>query len=189
MTEYHEIFIEHQLDQMPNFDYDPKKSMRHWRKIYGFAVPTDEIIQKIIQLAEGEPIVEIGAGTGYWASLLHAAGANIDAYDISPPRLNKNQYKFEREWMHVKRGGPRAIKDRHKTLFLCWPNYQSKMDLICYKRFQGDRVIYIGEGWEGCTGSDAGHEYLFKNFDYEIIEGLPRMWGLWDDLYFCRRKK
>ena len=30
-------------------------------------------------------MIEVGAGTGYWASLLQARGVNITAYDLQPP--------------------------------------------------------------------------------------------------------
>lgn len=45
---------------------------------FAWAVPTDEAILAIAELG---PIVEIGAGTGYWAWLLEQAGAEVLAFD------------------------------------------------------------------------------------------------------------
>jgi protein-L-isoaspartate O-methyltransferase len=41
-------------------------------------VPNEEAIRQIAVLS---PIVEVGAGLGYWASLIAKAGADIVAYD------------------------------------------------------------------------------------------------------------
>jgi hypothetical protein len=48
---------------------------------FAWAVPSDEAIRTIAGLGS---IVEIGAGTGYWASLLELAGADIAAFDKAP---------------------------------------------------------------------------------------------------------
>ena len=34
---------------------------------------------------EHSPLVEVGAGTGYWAALLRGRGARVFAYDRDPP--------------------------------------------------------------------------------------------------------
>jgi len=45
---------------------------------YAWAVPTRDAIQKI---AKYQPIVEMGAGTGFLAYLLEQIGVRVDAYD------------------------------------------------------------------------------------------------------------
>ena len=45
---------------------------------YAFAIPNTEAIERI---AQHGPVVEMFAGSGYWASFLKQAGADIIAYD------------------------------------------------------------------------------------------------------------
>jgi len=47
-----------------------------------YAIPSTEALEALAGL--GMPLVECGAGTGYWASLLRARGVEITAYDIAP---------------------------------------------------------------------------------------------------------
>jgi hypothetical protein len=49
----------------------------------GFAIPNNAALEKIKML--GGPIVQVGAGAGYWAALLRIRGVDIVAYDINPP--------------------------------------------------------------------------------------------------------
>lgn len=50
-------------------------------RMYAFAVPTSEAIAVLKRYS---PVVEVGAGTGYWASLLRKAGADVTALDCQP---------------------------------------------------------------------------------------------------------
>jgi len=53
-----------------------------------FAVPSDALAERIAALAPR--IVECGAGTGYWTSVLRLHGADIVAYDANPPSTRTN---------------------------------------------------------------------------------------------------
>ncbi len=45
---------------------------------YGFSVPTDEALQLIASVSP-QWVVEVGAGTGYWARLLNDVGVDVVA--------------------------------------------------------------------------------------------------------------
>jgi len=49
---------------------------------YAFSIPVIGILEII---ADYSPLVEVGAGTGYWAMCLTEVGAEIDAFDLQPP--------------------------------------------------------------------------------------------------------
>ena len=51
-------------------------------RMYAFAVPTAEAIAVLKRHC---PLVEVGAGTGYWASLVRQAGGDVTALDSQPP--------------------------------------------------------------------------------------------------------
>lgn len=57
--------------------------------LYSYAVPTRGAIAA---LAKYKPLVEMGAGLGFWASLLRNCGVDIVAYDKDPTSSNQNEY-------------------------------------------------------------------------------------------------
>lgn len=54
---------------------------------YAWAVPSLEILHEIKSRADGRGIIEIGAGSGYWAGLLNKIGVDIVAYDLQPYKI------------------------------------------------------------------------------------------------------
>lgn len=50
---------------------------RHW----GFSIPCQEAVAGLVGCG---PLVEVGAGSGYWSALLQQAGADIVATDPTP---------------------------------------------------------------------------------------------------------
>ena len=147
-------------------------------KKYSFAIPDEEAIEKISKYS---PIIEIGAGSGYWSFLLKEAGVDVEAYD-------DGSWGWDTTWTTVLEGGPDTPMG-NRNLFLCWPNYSTPFAYNCLKNFKGKYFIYIGEGSGGCTGDDDFHGYLDKNFklidDYE----LPQWFGIHDRLCIFKRKK
>lgn len=119
--------------------------------LYAWAIPSEEAIRAIVECG---PVVEIGAGSGYWASLIAQLGGNVIAFDQYEPKANKD-YPFEQGWFPVQKGGPeKAAEHSDRALFLCWPPYNSSFALECLKAYQGNTVIFVGEGSGGCTADD-----------------------------------
>lgn len=150
--------------------------------VYAWAVPDDEVLRAI---AEWSPIIEIGAGTGYWAALLQGYGADIIAFDESP---GHNHWCEHDPYTTVRVGGPPDVVDHpDRTLFLCWPP-MSVMAQQALEMFRGNRVIYIGE-WEGCTANEAFHTALERDFEQTKAVDLPQYDGLHDFASFWERKE
>ncbi len=153
---------------------------------YGFAVPNDEAIQKLVELS---PIIEMGAGIGYWASLVAEAGGQIEAFDKWLGVENSYSFKHREPWFPIQFGEPEMLKTHPaKTLFLCWPCYKKSFAHDCLKAFQGDTVVYIGEGMGGCTADDEFHQRLeeeWKEVGYVII---PRWERIHDVMTIHERK-
>ena len=168
---------------------------------FAWAVPTDEALECI---AKYSPIVEIGAGTGYWAHLLEQMGVEIHAYDKYPPdgtQIPDFDVKLEdypgKSWYHrgayphtnVRQGNQRKLKGYKPqwNLFLCWPTMSNvAVQSLIYHR--GEYVIYIGEGRWGCNANDAFFDRLDKF--YEQVEGvsIPQWDGIHDYLDVYRRR-
>ena len=63
-------------------------------------------------LAARAPLVEVGAGTGYWAAALRRRGVDVLAYDLNPPAADAaetNAYHGRLPpFTEVQRGGPKV---------------------------------------------------------------------------------
>lgn len=155
---------------------------------YALAVPSQEALDVI---ARHSPLIEIGAGGGYWAYLLKKQGAEILPFDIEPPHKCNNSYRGNQpmEWVLILQGGPEQLKKfKDRTLFLCWPPHGDNMALKCLKAYKGDVFLYIGEPEGGATANPAFHKLLEKKFHCEHVVGLPQWQGVWDRLSVWRRK-
>ncbi len=169
--------------------------------LMAYAVPSDEAIFLLASLKR--PVIECGAGTGYWASLLRAQGVTVAAYDIAPNRTaqelldaaarghgggiqraaSHNEYHAEMPaWTTVLRGGAESASGRDApfdgasaVLFLCYPPPKSPMALECLSHFKGDVVAYVGE-WQGDTATHAFERLLSSNFICLHRQPLPN-WG------------
>ena len=134
---------------------------------FAWAVPSFGAILKILEF--GRYIVEIGSGSGYWASLLAAAGASVTAVDIQQPPS---------EWFPdtICCDGLQYLRDHNgmpgSTLFLCWPALSIDAALDA---FRGDTVIWIGE-IDGCTDEVDSEEWK------EIEQFRIPTWPLINDL-------
>lgn len=112
---------------------------------YAYVFPDEPVLAMLAGLG---PLVELGAGTGYWAHRLRSAGVDIVAFDQAPPDGERvNRYHAPAEpWTRVEQGD-QAILPGHagRGLFLCWPPLFSSLgDCLAY--YRGDTVALIGDG-------------------------------------------
>lgn len=186
-------------------DYDKWTSSYRARetltKKYAWAIPTDEALDCLAKYA---PLVEIGAGTGYWAHLLRQRGVRITAYDQFPPDGHdwepegaNDEYRIRKNWYHrghethteVLSGTQHVLKRYNPdwNLFLCWPP-MTNMAIKALKLHKGKYLCYIGEGDYGCNANNAFFDYLGEN--YEQVEGvqIPQWEGLHDYLDIYKKK-
>ena len=153
-------------------------------KEYSYAIPDEKALEIISKYG---PVVEFGSGTGYWAKLLSDRGVDILAFDKSPPK--ENRYNFKRKFFDIKYSDIDAldnIKDR--SLMLSWPCYASSFAYDALKRFQGDCLIYIGESMGGCTGNDSFFELLEEEWELVEEHDIPQWFGIHDYLSVFKRK-
>lgn len=147
---------------------------------YAWAVPDPDTVA---YLATFSPIIELGAGTGLWASLLAQAGADIVAFDRNP---GGNDWIESTElFFPVTAGGDEQLAIHPKrTLFLCWPTmcWDVTATLAAYK---GDTLLYIGEH-DACTGwsNDLDDESKWQRI---VCRDIPQWDGINDWLMVFKR--
>jgi hypothetical protein len=153
----------------------------------GFVGPNQPALDSIAALS---PIIEVGAGTGYWAALLRHAGADVVAYDEQPPSLSSvgteigNRF-FNRQFTEVLRGdsiglfveqgsSPSAqrpsTEHSHRALMMVFPESPAHVDSGEY------------ESWDArCVTAyhAAGGQTVIYVGDREetTLKGGPYAWG------------
>ncbi|MFV0524925.1 MAG: hypothetical protein ACK5RL_10525 [Acidimicrobiales bacterium] len=131
---------------------------------YGFAVP-DEVALAAIARHAPAGVVEIGAGTGYWAAQLAGHGLDVAAYDPQPaPSPDNRWFAGAEPWFELTTADHRVV-ERHpdRLLLLVWPTRNETWAaeaIESYAAAGGDRVAYVGEGPGGRTGDDRFHALL-----------------------------
>ena len=97
-----------------------------------------------------QPLLEVGAGTGFWASLLRKRGCEVEAVDVAPPGDKHNEYHGRLPpFTAVRRSSAAHATYPHAaTLFLCYPPPHSTCALQALDLFKGGG----GEGWWGSCG-------------------------------------
>lgn len=131
---------------------------------YAYGIPNEDALSAIGD-ASAAGVVELGAGTGYWARLLYERGVDVIAYDRWPPPSSENPFFDESApWYPLRTGDEQAV-DLHpqRTLLLVWPAWNEVWPGVAAARFHaagGQRLVYVGEGPGGRTGDAVLHAHL-----------------------------
>lgn len=143
---------------------------------YAWAIPGAAALAAIRRYT---PIVEWGAGTGYWAWVLRQAGARVRAFDREPAPAPR--------WHPVEPAAPEQLDELgDHALFLCWPPLGDPMAEEALARYPGRVALYAGE-WEGRTGSAEFHKRLSRGWKLLERVELPRWPGFGDELRVYER--
>jgi putative endonuclease len=157
---------------------------------FSWGIPNEEALRTILLF---NPIVEMGAGTGYWAALLRDKGADIIAYDQAPPNIrtkraiinlwHPGRYVFTK----VIEGIPKSLKfHQDRTLFLCWPSLGS-MTEQCLGFWKGEFLVFVGDR-ELCA-NQAFYEMIESEFLPVRIVRIPQWPAINDELVVWRRRQ
>jgi hypothetical protein len=125
---------------------------------YAWGIPTPGDLQWIARCLNGRPVVEVGAGTGYWASQLSQHDVDVVAFDVRAgdddnPWCDPVQY-------HPVRHGTADQVSEHPTraLLLCWPPHNDPMAADALRAYGGDLLVYVGV--RGCCANAQFYELL-----------------------------
>lgn len=141
---------------------------------YGFAIPCKELLDA---LAKIQPIVEIGAGTGYLTRLMRNRGVNVTGSDS-----RDGGYKFA-----IAAHDPQQVTAQGKTMvrrypdatiFCSWPSLDETWFRQALKAMKiGQRLIVIRES---ACAEDSAWSYLDDCFEQQGAIGIPMFWGMHD---------
>ena len=152
---------------------------------YSFSIACDEALHTIQEF--GGEILQIGSGTGYWASLLQKAGGCVTAVDIMAKIVKPVWFPGT-----VGCDGVTFLKDAdgaaNSTLLLCWPRvlgtaiYTYSMDELL-QEYKGSTVVWIGEPYGSCAMVQSSAWLAVKEVK------LPHWACIYDRMIVYKRKK
>jgi hypothetical protein len=134
---------------------------------YGFVLPSAELLDA---LAQYQPMVEIGAGTGYMTRLMRHRGIDVVGTDI-----NDEAYSFAcGAWdpLQEKLTAIEAVRYySERTVFCAWPSLHEDWFHKALKAMsKGQRLIAVEE--DACA-TEAAWTYLQRKFDYIRNVDIP----------------
>ncbi len=156
---------------------------------FAWAVPDDAALEL---MGRCEPLLDAGAGTGYWAALLTERGVDIVASDLRPPGPDADNTFHPGDhppWTTVLEASSVVAARRHpdRSLVLCWPPHEDDAaGFAAIRAYAGDTVIHIGDPDAG-SGSIRLHRELTVNWSVTDELMLPQWPRIADRVTVYRR--
>uniref|UniRef100_A0A7S4BKG2 Rubisco LSMT substrate-binding domain-containing protein n=1 Tax=Chrysotila carterae TaxID=13221 RepID=A0A7S4BKG2_CHRCT len=159
-------------------------------KEWACSVPTSPALSSIAAFA---PLIELGAGTGLWASELRVRGVDIIAFS-QKTSAGESRAPF------VLEGGPEVLdsgKHDERTLVLMWPDTEGVGDYgaKCLRRYKGGILVLVGE-WHDRTYTGHGKSFspefqglVHSHFTLVDEQRLPNWPLLFDTLRIWKRNQ
>jgi hypothetical protein len=165
---------------------DLRLARRAFVRRWGFSIPCAEAIAALRGLA---PIVEIGAGSGYWTALLNAAGHDAIATDVEPAGGVVSEFSVGRHAALERLGAPEAVRRYpDRDVFCSWPSEGDDWALRAAVAIQPGRAFaLIGDGRGGCVGTESLFDFLDAAFEMDTVVELPQFPRIYDRLSIYRR--
>jgi hypothetical protein len=138
---------------------------------WGFLIPCAELMDA---LAGHEPIVEVGAGSGYMTHLMRHRGIHVIGSDIEPP-LRDSGHGFvvavhDPEQVQIE---AKTMVRRYpeRTVFASWPTYSHTWLRQMMRAMAVGQVLIVTR--EDCIGSESAWTYLDNCFEELQVIDLP----------------
>lgn len=145
-------------------------------------VPTDEAVDTLV--AES-PIVEIGAGNGYWAYVVNEAGGDVIPTDIHAPDVDPDSYPVTHgvrpddedayemtQWAAVREHDHRGVTEYpERNVLLCHPEGLPWTEEFLGLLGDEQRLIYIGEWGMGMDATPRFFDRLRREF--HLVDSFP----------------
>ena len=150
---------------------------------FGFAILTGTTVNL---LARYQPILEIGAGNGYWCYEFKRAGVHCHATDPG----TWNMYRDQRQhWTDVEpiTGQEAVAKYPDWNILLAWPDFRENWPHEVVGNFKGEFAIYVGTGPGLYTGTEEMHLMLDRDFTIAEDHLIPKFPGMRDSLTVHQR--
>jgi hypothetical protein len=144
---------------------------------YAWSIITPGDVEWMTGLLAGRGVVEVGAGSGYWAWQLEQAGVSVAAYDPNPPAEDNNYCKHGTFTTVLPAGAEAAAEHPDRALLMVWPPYGGDHAEEALRAYKGDLLFYAGEGESGCTADDGFYELLAAEWEQVSVSEQHVTWS------------
>lgn len=158
---------------------------------FAWAIPNAEAIDTLVAFSRecGNGLLEVGAGTGYWAWKIHNRGGTILATDHHRPTKGENEFGHNARYIDITKvdavQAVRAWPDR--LLFMCWPPFDTPMAKDALRAYQGPSFAIVGEPAGGCTGCGEFWNDVESEWKLRKEVEIPQWEGIHDALFIFDR--
>lgn len=155
---------------------------------FSFAILDGVTVERLSRFG---PLLEIGAGKGYWAWELRKAGVDIIATDPTGIGRYWKSGHWREPWTTIEPLDARTALRKYpgRTLLSVWPDRGGTWPSQALQVYRGRKVLYVGEGPGGCTGNYEFHKTLHQDFACEDVFPIPNFYGKQDMLWVWERRK
>lgn len=123
---------------------------------YSWAIPNNLSIRFLADESNIEPIIEIGAGNGYWAHKVQEQGGEIIPIDIK---------RYDNTWTDVIIASYDSLNEsRVNRILLCWPPANSSMAIDSVKHLKPTYIYFVGVKNSSITGNIDFYNYIDTQF-------------------------
>jgi hypothetical protein len=148
--------------------------LRQFRQDYGYVLASAEVMLELVNvLADADPVLDAGSGTGYMAQELARHGVctyAIDHCDFGLQREQATGYPMHEVCQRDALGDARtAVFQRFGAVLLTWPPYDTRFALdIATAMLPGQLLVYEGEDKGGCTADDVFFSFMSAEQHWEF---------------------
>jgi len=170
---------------------DRAQALREVRKAFirnwGFSIPCAECVAALRAL--DAPLVEIGAGSGYWVALLRAAGLDVIGADVANAGEGDYGSGLGRVCPIEALDGPQAVAAYpERDVFCSWPTPDNDWAVVAARALGTGRAFaLIGDGPAGDIGTPELYAELAANFKQVAEVAIPRFPRVQDRLTIHRK--
>ncbi len=150
---------------------------------FGFSIPCAEVLGA---LQAYQPILEVGAGTGYWTALMRQR--SIDVIGTDPDDQGWWERVGQYDSQQIKLGARQALQRwPERTVFCSWPSYKETWFLQTLRVMQVGRYLILIE--EDSCADDKTWKYRDRNFELLTPIKVPAWPGMNDRCGVWRRER
>lgn len=156
---------------------------------YTFSICSPDDVRWIAEVLDGRPVVEAGAGGGYWAWQAQQRGIDWIAYD--PYKPGKGHPAARCAWATIRLGDAQAVSIHpDRVLFMSWPSPDDRggeWAAEALAAYQGDTLIYAAD--PTVCANQSFYNMLEEDWqEIEIAPGHVSWWMVNDFLSVYQRK-
>ncbi|MGW4815203.1 hypothetical protein ACWEPB_26660 [Kitasatospora cineracea] len=168
----------------------PMMSRKLIARTFGWGLPLETSVAWLAGQIGPRPVLEVGAGAGYWASQLQRRGADVKATDLLD--VARNGFTTGVRYTDIETVGAAQAAARHPEhiLMMVWPPHRMDMAHSALTAYAGDTVVYIGDPRGGMCATEAFFQSLETAWQKTASCPTHLRWlGYRDTITVYRRKQ